>query len=877
MAGRVSGRDSLIRGRNEGRSPDGRPVDGRADAVALVHRYGPWLEVASAAAASAYAGAVLVREHGLIWALPGLAALAVVAGSVPLLHRRWIAAVLRGVVAVALVFAASAAVPGHQVDLLIWFSYLGIVYGLVLGLRRSLPVQVGVLAGLALGSYWALGPGPTLARALPALGCVVVAGIVGDALGMTVEAAERERRRADRRELQVAQIRTLIDAAPLGIVFYDGEQRSFVNQRAAEICGCSVEQLLESGFRDVIHPDDNEIYEAVRDSLALGVAASYMGRTRDELGGRTVRVDIAPVKVEGTGVAGTVAMLSDVSADVKRERWLWRFAAMAESTSDIIGMMDVKGQTIYLNPAGRAFAGIAHDAALDQFDAFSIVPVEYHEALIGDAYQRVLAGERWGAELDLVSPTSGRRIPVSAVVVGIPSPAQEVEALGVVYRDMSERKRLESRLAHAAAHDALTGLPNREHLFEELLARMEEADQLTVLFCDLDNFKLVNDSLGHRVGDELLQAIGARLRTACRNEDVIGRLGGDEFLVVCSGLEDSEEAIEVAERLQDAIRRPVLLNGREHVVTASIGIASWGGGPLHAGELVQDADIAMYHAKRSGRRRAVVFDEAMRTQIVDRLELERDLRLALEHEEFELHFQPIYDTAAPTIVGFEALVRWRHPSRGLLLPAHFLDLAVEVGLANELGDRVLRGAADALARLQAVDPEIQVGINIASSQLLSPGLVESLALGAEVAGVSPSGFVLEITEHALMSDLAEAKGVLDRLRTLGVQVAIDDFGTGYSSLAMLRRLPVEYLKIDRSFIDGLGVDTGDTQIVGLVLSLAHELGMSPVAEGVETELQLRELRRLGCESAQGFWFSPPLPIEGALALLVSSLAASLTN
>ena len=429
---------------------------------------------------------------------------------------------------------------------------------------------------------------------------------------------------------------------------------------------------------------------------------------------------------------------------------------------------------------------------------------------------------------------------------------------------------------HQATHDALTGLPSRSLVIDRLdhaLARAERDQRhLGVIFVDLDRFKVVNDSLGHAVGDEVLIRVADRLLAAVRPGDTVGRLAGDEFVVICEGLE-GDDVQSVARRVAEAVAVPIPLYGRETVITASIGIAESGRGTgrQRADELLRDADVAMYRAKERGRSRIELFDQVMRTTMLERLETEHALRRAITRNEFCLHYQPTLSVADGRVTSLEALIRWDHPDRGLVPPDQFIPLAEENGLIVPIGAWALRQACVQLAAWRLEHPalaQLQVSVNLSARQFTDPRLGELVTSSLAESGLPPDALWLEITESVLMDEAASTLDTLRALRRLGVHLAIDDFGTGYSSLSYLKRFDVDVLKIDRSFVDGLGIDQEDEAIVTAVVSLAHALGLSVTAEGVETNRQLAGLRRLGCDAVQGYLLGRPLPPEDLITALI---------
>jgi diguanylate cyclase (GGDEF)-like protein len=435
-----------------------------------------------------------------------------------------------------------------------------------------------------------------------------------------------------------------------------------------------------------------------------------------------------------------------------------------------------------------------------------------------------------------------------------------------------ERKRAqaaERALLHQAFHDTLTGLPNRVLFLDRLgqaLARRERRPmEVAVLFLDVDRFKWVNDSLGHAAGDQLLVAVAGRLHSVLRPGDTVARFGGDEFVLLCEELGDEREAFAVAQRLNRALADPFHLKGREVGLTASIGIALASTSTHDTPDaLLRDADAAMYRAKERGRDRIELFDEDMRSRALSRLETESALRRAIDQGELRVHYQPVIELATGRVTGLEALVRWQHPERGLMPPSEFIPVAEETGLIVACGAVVLTEACTQVARWNAQQihrPPLPVSVNLSPHQVLSQGLPELVADALERSGLDPRLLCLEITETVLIEDAASSRAALDALKELGVTLAVDDFGTGYSSLLYLRRFPVDVLKIDRSFVVGLGTNVEDTAIVAGVIRLAHALGLLAVAEGVETPEQAARLKELGCDLAQGYYWSRPLAPE----------------
>jgi diguanylate cyclase (GGDEF)-like protein len=442
------------------------------------------------------------------------------------------------------------------------------------------------------------------------------------------------------------------------------------------------------------------------------------------------------------------------------------------------------------------------------------------------------------------------------------------------------RQRAEQRLAFEARFDSVTGLGNRwsfQDAVDRSLARLDVGDSagLAVLLFDLDRFKVVNDSLGHSAGDQLLAAVGARLSEQLSPLERIARFGGDEIVVLVEGCSDLDEASERAEQLRQALADPFLVDDRRIGVTASAGIAFVAPGDEHGGtdELLRRADTAMYVAKEQGRDRVERYDDATRESVRVRLDDEIDLQAGVAQSQFELHYQPELELSTGAIVAVEALVRWRHPERGLLTPDRFIPLAEETGLILGLGRWVLEEACRQLAEWNALGLHPTLRINLSARQLNQLDLATMVLAIITDAGVTPSDVCLEITETALMADAELSLAILEQLRERGLRLAIDDFGTGYSSLTYLKRFPVDVIKVDRSFVAGLGVDPDDTAIVRTIISMAEALHLEVTAEGVETAEQLDELIALGCDRAQGYLFARPEPAPAATERLLAARPA----
>jgi diguanylate cyclase (GGDEF)-like protein/PAS domain S-box-containing protein len=489
-----------------------------------------------------------------------------------------------------------------------------------------------------------------------------------------------------------------------------------------------------------------------------------------------------------------------------------------------------------------------------------------------------------GVRSSLAVPIAGKQRPFGVLDVHstessrfTPQDVHFAQASANVLTDALERHVADQALRHRVLHDSLTGLPNRISFVESLEAALRRAagseSPVGILFLDLDHFKLINDSMGHHAGDELLRAVAPRLRAHLRPGDVVARFGGDEFGILIDRLSDEAEALVIAKRVGDAFAEPYSTGAVEHFVSASLGIAvarPSAREAVDAEQLIRDADAAMYRAKEGGRGRCELFDAAMRARAVRRLEVERELHHALEREELVLHYQPVIALGSGEITGMEALVRWRHPERGLLDPAEFVSIAEDSGLIEPIGRWVQETACAQALEWHELRPDrrpLDVSVNLSARQVAHRDLADSVAEILARTGLDPLHLHLEITESVLVEESDAATATLEALSKIGVGLVLDDFGTGYSSLAYLNCFPFDALKIDRSFVDELGVGDERTAIVEAIIGMARALSLDVIAEGVENEMQLAELRRLGCDYAQGHLFSRALPPEQVVDLL----------
>ncbi len=576
------------------------------------------------------------------------------------------------------------------------------------------------------------------------------------------------------------------------------------------------------------------------------------------------------------------------------------FQLISENAADMIALVDSDGRRLYNSPAYQKVLGYSAEELRATSSIEQVHPDDRPRVLQAAENARLSGlGERVEYR---ARHKDGSWRTLESTACAIRNAKGETDKLVIVNRDITERKRAEEMLVHNAFHDGLTNLPNRALFLDRLqhaltLSKKHSNYKFAVLLIDVDEFKIINDSLGHAAGDELLIQIGQRLKRAVRRADTVSRprvsevpektpendtlarLGGDEFTILLDDIRDPIEAVRVAERVQGELTIPFVVNKQEIVVSASIGIASSTSPHTQAEDLVRDADIAMYRAKRSGKARCEVSDTAMHVNAVKRLRLETDLRKALDRGEFRVHYQPIVSLQTGKITGFEALTRWQRPE-GFLPPMEFIGVAEEIGLIIPMNQQLRREACQHLRSWQSEFPSslpLTMSVNITPKEFVHPDLANEIRKCLTQTGIDPGCLQLEIIETIAMGDAEKSGCVLAQLKALGVRLSIDDFGTGYSSLSRLRRIPVDTLKIDRAFISHMHSDPESREIVRTIIMLAHNLGLKVVAEGSETEEHVNLLKQLNCEMAQGYFFSRPADDQAMLKLLAGNHSACVAS
>jgi diguanylate cyclase (GGDEF)-like protein/PAS domain S-box-containing protein len=582
--------------------------------------------------------------------------------------------------------------------------------------------------------------------------------------------------------------------------------------------------------------------------------------------GETRWLDLVVVPIAGGNgqPCAAVTSIRDITGERTREAALRRteeqFRLTMDHTPIGFALVGLDGRFLRVNRALCQLVGCPADHLRDRTLTDLTHPDDVAE--VTHQVRRLLRGERDSVELEKRylrhdGDTMWGLLSITLVRDDQGAPLYLI----VQIQDITDSRRTHDLLAHLALHDPLTGLPNRTLVLDRVQKALDRgrrtAQKVAVLFCDLDHFKVVNDSMGHELGDAVLVEVSRRLVNALRAGDTAGRLGGDEFVVVCEGIGDEREAIIVAERMQAAVGEPAAVAGRVVVPTMSIGIAVSSSPDVDPLTLLRDADTAMYRAKDQGRNQWDIMDVALRQRALDRLDIEHALRAGLEEGQLALHFQPIVDLRTGHTVGREALLRWAHPERGLLLPDQFLQVAEESGLIGDIGRWVLEQAAWAAAG--AADRTSYVAVNVSPHQIARPGLADAVGRALSQAKLPPDRLVVELTESVVLSAAPTSRNELQSLDDLGVRIVVDDFGTGFSALSYLRDLPVSGIKVDRSFTAGLGSDHQCERIVEALTGLGRGLAVDVVVEGVETDVQRSLLSTIGCEHAQGFLFGRPVP------------------
>ena len=645
----------------------------------------------------------------------------------------------------------------------------------------------------------------------------------------------------------------IIDANPAASTFYGYSHDELLALHIGQINQLPEEEIDEEMTRAIIEKRDHFIFPHRLKNGAIRSVEVYSGPYHQ--GDRLVLYSI----------------IHDITDRIEAERGLREAATVFNATSEAIMITDAHGIIKRVNPAFVSMTGYAAAEAVGQ--STSLLKSGHHDSqYYEEMWGRLLQEGRWEGEV-WNRRKSGEIFPVWQIVSSIKEGSEKAVEFVSLFIDITQKKRSEAEIAYRANYDALTGLPNRNLLAERLGQSLKQArrenSRIAVMFVDLDFFKQVNDTLGHAIGDRLLQAVAERMRLCVRETDTIARQGGDEFVVLLADIEDAASAGVVAEKIITQMSSVFEFENHEIHIGASIGITLFPEDGRDLETLFRNADLAMYRAKAAGRNNAQFFEMAMTTAAISRRVLEADLRGALARGEFTLHYQPVVNLAVGRIIGAEALLRWQHPQRGLVSPDQFIPLAEETGLIREIGTWVFGEACRQLATWQAAGHQLTLAINVSVRQLPDALSMAHILTTLMQHQISPRQIVLEITEGVLLADSPAVQTWFLAAGAAGLQLAIDDFGTGYSSLAYLKRFPVHHVKIDKSFVRDIATDPADRALVEAILAMAHSLNLSVVAEGVETEEQAHLLRARNCELAQGYLYSRPVPADDFQALLAT--------
>jgi diguanylate cyclase (GGDEF)-like protein/PAS domain S-box-containing protein len=684
------------------------------------------------------------------------------------------------------------------------------------------------------------------------------------------------------------RLRTIFTSVLDGLILLDHQGKiSDVNPAGCAMFGYTHEEILSSGIGPLLAPENKDKILQHLEQIGGFKNVLHELKMRHKNGSEIwVEMSLAPIVVDEQPLA--VGVLRDITSRKQISEALReseeRYSLSVQGANDGLWDWNMKTGVVYFSPRWQEMLGVSENEIGNTME---------------DWYRLIHPQDLEKFKLDLGNHLAGLSVHFQSeyriklqngnyrwmLTRGVAVRDQDE----VPYRmagsqsDINERKLAEQQLQHDAFHDMLTGLPNRALLLDRLEHTMERAKRngqasFAVLFLDMDRFKVINDSLGHHTGDQLLIDLSQRLSRILRPSETIARLGGDEFVVLLEDLKSPQDAELVAERIQEELRQPFILGGQSVFISASIGIVTGSNSYNRPEEFLRDADIAMYRAKADGKARFALFEPKLRERAVNRLELEADLRFALARQELKVFYQPVFSLETNKVVSFEALLRWFHPTRGLILPTEFIPVAEETGLILPIGRWVLAEACRQLHQWQ-IDypntPPFSISVNISGRQFVQPGFPELVEQTLKETNLDPHCLKLEITESLFMGDSKSVILTLNRLRALGVELLIDDFGTGFSSLGYVQHFPINAIKIDKSFVHQMDEPGNHSEIARTIVQLANELGLGTVAEGIETSGQLEQLRKMDCESGQGWLFSKALSQESIEAYLKSTVSPSI--
>ncbi len=681
-----------------------------------------------------------------------------------------------------------------------------------------------------------------------------------------------------------AKYRQIVETATEGIWVIDlNNQTTFVNQQMAKMLGYSVEEMLGQNLMSFMDKSGKTMANRYVERRHQGIAETHDFQFRRQDGTTLwAMLSTHPLFDSEGDYIGSLAMIADITERKRVEQALYeseqRLESILNSIQDVVWSASATTlETLFLNPATEKIYGYPIARFFEQKRLrFELVHADDRER-VERHFQELLATGSTEMEYRFVRSDGQVRWMYARSHVVYDAQGNPLRLDGID-SDITERKEAEAQLQHNATHDSLTQLPNRLLFVDRLEHALAQHTrhrhrQFAVIILDLDEFKVINDSLGHMSGDELLLEMARRLQTCLRSADTLARLGGDEFAILLEEVDDIKDAIKIADRIHQSLRSPFSLSHQEVFINASIGIALSTADYKQPIEILRDADTAMYRAKATGKACYAIFDRQMHALAVTRLQLETDLRRAVERQEFLLYYQPIVSLKTGRLTGFEALIRWQHPQKGLVSPAQFIPVAEETGLIVPMGEWIFLEACQQLKSWQerySNHLPIKLSVNLSSKQLRDAYLIDKIDSILRQTGLDSRKLKVEITESLLMENVKLATEVLLKLRDRHIEICLDDFGTGYSSLSYLHRFPVNTLKVDRSFVMRMGPNDENAEIVRAIVTLAHILGMTVIAEGVETQLQLTQLCYHGCEQGQGYFFAKPLTHQDAALLIEKS-------
>lgn len=675
-----------------------------------------------------------------------------------------------------------------------------------------------------------------------------------------------------------SSLESILEMAPVGIHAFDSNRRlTMANKAFLDLVGRAREDVVGHQWSDLVVAEQRPVFALHWEALERGDSIQHAPYTLEHRSGRRVHILFSAFPERSDdgklqGVRGIVTDITprweaeqkihDIESDYKR-LFSMNLAGVYRATLDglIVDCNDTCAHTLGYESSRAYLASGPPSPWLDDGERAQLMEDLIAEGMLMGVESGMVRQDGvpvWVQQnLSLVTTTNGEKL---------------VEA---TMFDITQKRLAEEKVAYQAHYDGLTGLANPVLFEKRVRSAMESATSVNrhvaLMFIDLDHFKSVNDTLGHNVGNQLLQLVAFRLQRALREGDTVARMGGDEFIVVLGGLQKPEDASHVARKLLDHLCRPYLLDGKEFLVTASIGIALFPEDGSDTETLMRNADIAMYRAKESGRNAIAVCSHAKNEQVVRTMNLENDLRRAIERKEFVLHFQPQVEATTRKIHALEALIRWNHPERGMIMPNDFIPVAERSQLIVQIGDWVLRNACETLATWNRFDSNLRVAVNLSPRQFQDEGFLRTVRDVLDDTGIEPGRLELEVTEGTAMHNPEVAMQILGELKSMGVRLAIDDFGTGYSSLRYLTQFPIDCLKIDQGFIRDLASNGNVSMIIAALITLAHQLELGVIAEGVETSEQSNFLIEHNCEQMQGFLFSRPQPVDAIDALLQNGL------